>query len=212
MKQLPASVARPLIRLSYLLPAITGSVMLIWAIVPHMFFLFNGTPFENDHSLFSLMGNTWNECVAAMSGSAEASANALYFSYSMIAVTALSWIAIVGYAATAISSAICSCMAFAYPPTAKEANRAKRYLRFLCPNRILYVLSNLALLFPAFFPQILVSLYHSLFNYDMEVYYYAAPAWLIVLLCLLFNIAAFLLSLPDQARTHMDMFRLYKAK
>ena len=212
MKQLPTSVARPLIRLCYLLPAITGLILLIWAIAPHMFFLFNGIPFENDHSLFSLMGNTWSQCVATMSGDAEASANALYFSYSMIAVTALSWIAIVGYTVPAIASAVCSCVAFAYQPTAKEANRAKRYLRFLCPNRALYVLSNLGVLLPAFFPQILIAAYRSLFNYNMEVFYYGPPAWLIALLCLLLNLAAFLLSLPDQARTHMDMFRLYKAK
>ena len=44
MKQLPSSAARPLIRVAYLLPLIVGVLLLIWACIPHLFFIHNKLP------------------------------------------------------------------------------------------------------------------------------------------------------------------------
>ena len=209
MKQLSNRAAWTLIRLTYLLPLISGGILLIWACVPHLFFFYRGEVYETQ-SLFGLIGNTWKECAAL----SEGSAGAVWFSFVMRTFVILSYLAILGYTLTAIPAAICSCVAFSKSPTDPNANRAKRWMRFFCPNRVTYVISNLLLLLPAFFPQILCSNYRSQLGYAMEVCYIPSwmPGWLITALLVTVNVVSFLCLLSAQSREHMDMFRLYKAK
>lgn len=212
MNRLPSSVARPLIRLTYLLPAISGVILLIYACVPHLFFLYQDVVYET-LSPFQLIANTWNECSTILGADSKASAEAVFFAYTMMFFAVLFWIAVIIYTITASASAITSCIAFASPPTSKESNRAKRWMRFFCPGRVLYVVSNLILLLAAAFPHILLYFYQRQLGYfGMTLHFFGPSDLLLAAILILLQVAAFLALLPLQARVHMDMFRLYKAK
>lgn len=211
MKQLPSSVARPLIRIAYLLPMISGLAMLILACVPHVFFFYNGAPYDTQSPL-ALMGNTWREAQAMLTAETTGSGGAYYFALFMSVFTVLSWICIVLYAATAIAAAICSTVAFAHAPTERLSNRAKRWLQFICPGRVLYVISNLLLLLPASFPYLLQHCYRTQLGYHMKVYFIGVSDLLLGGILVALNLVAFLALLPAQAREQMDMFRIVKQK
>ena len=212
MKSLSAKVARPLIRLTYFLPLIVGILMLIWACIPHIFFVYNKIPTKENHNLFGLMANTWKECNTLLDGTTEGSGNAILFSYLMNFCVVFAWVCILVYAAVAIAAAICSTRAFSFAPTAKESNRAKRWMQLFCPNRGLYVFIQLLPLFPAAFPLILAHAYRALLGYDMTAGFIGIPDLLLTALLTLLAIAAWLCLLPAQNREHMDLYRLYKAK
>ncbi len=203
--------ARALIRIAYLLPAISLVGLLIHFAVPHIFFLWNGEIYET-MNLFTLMGNTWKECRAATDLSADGSVEALYFSYVMSFFVILSWVAIVLFAVLAVAAAVCSCRAFSYAPTAREANRAKRWMQLFCPNRVLYVLTCLLPLIPAAFPMILEACYRKFFFYEIDVLFIGPADLLTAAIAVVLCIGAFLALLPAQACEHMDLYRLYKAK
>jgi len=207
MKTLSSNAQRRLIRLSYLLPAISGAIMLILFLTPCMFFFYKGEAHETQ-SLFGLLGNTWR-----VSGSlSEANVNAVWFAFVMRFFVILSYVALLGYALVAIPAAIFSTQAFALPPTHPDANQAKRWLRFFCPNRITYVLANLLPLLTALFPHILLSNYRSQLGYAMELWYVPQwlPLWLAVAVLTALDLVSFFALLGAQEREQMDMFRLYK--
>lgn len=207
MKHLSSTAQRRLIRLSYLLPAISGALMLVLFAVPCMFFLYNGEAYQT-WSLFGLLGNTWKVCGEL----SEASANAVWFSFTMRFFVIASYLALIGYALVAVPSAICSYKAFSVPYTHPDANHAKRWLRFFCPNRITYVLANLLPLLTALFPHILLSNYRSQLGYAMELWYVPQwlPLWLAVAVLTALDLVSFFALLGAQEREQMDMFRLYK--
>ena len=205
------SLLRGLIRLSYLLPSITLVALIVHFAIPHIFFLYNGEVYETMNS-FTLMGNTWSECRTMTDTATEGSTEALYFSYVMSFFVILSWVAIVLFAVLAITSAVCSLRAFAHVPTDREANRAKRWMQFFCPNRVLYVLTCMLLLIPASFALILEACYRKFFLYEIEVLFIGPSEYLTVAIGVVLCVGAFLALLPAQSRLHMDMYRLYKAK
>lgn len=211
MKDLPSPLRRALIRLSYLAPVLCGIALLIYACVPHIFFLYNGEPFET-MNLFTLMSNTWGECNALLESTEDVSVNAVYFSYIMNFFVILSWICIVLFALFALATAITSTYAFSQPPTAKQTNRTKRWLQFFCPNRPLYVISCLLPLIPAAVPLILEKCYTSLLYYDIKVYFIGVADLILAAIAAVLCVGSFLALLPAQSREHMDMYRLYKAK
>lgn len=205
------STTKAFIRISYLLPAVCGLGLLIYACLPHLFFVLAGEAHE-DMSFFQLLSNTWRECGAMIDGATKGSANATFFSYVMRFFVILSWVCILLFASAALPAAVCSCVAFAYPPTNPCANRAKRWFRFFCPNRPLYVLANLAPLFPACFVYVLLSNYRKYLGLDVSVFYYGPPAWVITLIAAALSLVPFCLLIPAQNRAHMNLFQLYKSK
>ena len=211
MIRLSSPARRAWIRIAYLLPALVALLLLIYACIPHLFFLFEGEAHET-LNLFTLMSNTWDEGRALIKGATDGSGNALMFSYIMTCGVIVSWVAIVLYTLVTGPAAVCSCYAFSKEPTSRESNLAKRWLRFFCPNRILFVLTNLLPIFPSLFPYLLLANYRAYWNYDIKLFYIGPPAWVLVVLLLLLGILPFLLLLPAQASEHLDMFRLYKAK
>lgn len=211
MSRAPSLLRRALIRIAYLLPAIFGIVMLIVALLPHVFFFYNGAAYETQ-SMLSLMASTWEESRAMLDGSVNGSSAAYFFSLIMSVFVVLSWVCGILYALTAAASAVCSCIAFAYPPTHPISNRSKRWMQFFCPNRVLYVLSNLLLLLPAAFPQILQHFYRTQFAYDMKLYFIGVNDLILAIVFVVVNVTSFLALLPAQADEHMDLFRLYKSK
>lgn len=219
MKQLPSSLSRPLIRITYCLPLLFGIVMLIHASVPHVFYIYmqdNVPNMGEDQSLFGLMSSTWKLCTAWIKGTAEGTAegtpNAFYFSYMMNTAVVISWIAMVLYALTAIPAAICSFIAFSFPPTSRVSNQAKRWLQLFCPNRVLYVLALLLPLIPTSFSLFLQFGYRKLMHYDMTVHYQGISDLALAAILTAISLAAFLLLLPAQRDEQMDMYRLCKPK
>ena len=211
MKGLSSWGYRALIRLAYLLPAISLVVLVIHFAVPHIFFLYDGEVYET-MNWFSLTGNTWTECRAMTDPDVTGSTEALYFSYVMSFFVILSWVCIVLFAMLATVSAICSCRAFAYAPTDRQSNRAKRWMQLFCPNRVLYVLTCLLPLLPAAFPMILEMCYRKLLFYEIDVHFIGpAELWTAAVAAVL-CVGAFIALLPAQSREHMDMYRLYKSK
>ncbi len=212
MKRLPSSCRRTLIRIAYLLPAISGLILLVYALIPHLYFVYENTAYET-LGTFTLVSNTFAECNALLSGTTEGSAGAIFFAYGMSVFAVLFWIALALYGVTATAAAVTSVRAFSAEPTSRESNRAKRWLRFFCPNRGVYVFCNLLLLLAAAFPQILVWFYHSQLGYtDMQLHFFGPPGLVWALLSVLLSVGSFLALLPAQAEEHLDMFRLYKAK
>ena len=98
----------------YFLPLIVGIVLLIWALVPHLFFVY-GNDAKETMSVFEVMKNTWSQCRQTMKGSEKNSPTAFYFSWIMVALVALSWVAVISNAILAVCSAICAGMALARP-------------------------------------------------------------------------------------------------
>ena len=212
MKKLSAPTRRALIRTAYLMPAISGLILLIYGCIPHLFYLYENVAYDT-LSTFSLMSNTFSECCGILRGTTEGSQEALLFAYAMTFFVILFWIALIAYAITAVASAVCSTYAFSHEPTAQNANRAKRWMQFFCPNRIFYVINNLLVLIPAAFPHILLYFYYNQFGYlGMSVHFFGPSDILLAAILVLLNLASFLALLPAQASEHMDMFRLYKKK
>lgn len=202
---------RALCRLAYLLPLIVGIILLIWACLPHLFFVKDGEAHET-MSLFRLMRNTWTDCRTVMSGTTENTAAAAYFSYIMSACVIVSWLAIAIFAVNATASAFCSLSALGKDPTSGEANDAKRWMKFFCFNRVWLTISLLLPILPTLFPLILAHLYRKIFVYDITVHYFGPPAWIVVILLSVAQFVLFVATLRAQALEHLDMFRLYKAR
>lgn len=212
MMALSTSTKRFLIRLAYLMPIISGSILLIYACVPHLFFVHNNVALDT-LSIFDLVSNTATQCSALTGGTQSGSGEATVFAYTMLFFVTLFWLALVAYAVMALASAIASSVAFYYPPTSKQANRAKRWMQFFCIGRAVYVIDNLVLLLAAAFPHILLYFYQTQMGYvDMRLCFFALPDLLLAVILIALNLAAFLALLPIQAQEHMDMFRLYKSK
>ena len=212
MKQLPSRAARPLIRFAYLLPLLVGVALLIFAAAPHIFYMFDGDPRESK-GLFELMADTWDFCHKQLDGAFETTPDMMYFPYIMMSYVVVSWIIILLYAIVAVASAACSLVSFTYPPTSKNANLAKRWLHFFCPNRVTYVIVQLLPILLAFFPLVLEYFQRTMFAMNLSIHYELnAPDWLLVTILCLVSIVIWLCLLPAQRNEHMDMYRLYKPK
>lgn len=212
MKQLPSRAARPLIRFAYLLPLLVAVALLILAAAPHIFYMFDGDPRESK-SLFELMADTWDFCNKQLDGAFETTPDTMYFPYIMMSYIVVSWIIILLYAIVSVAASLCSLIAFSYPPASKNANLAKRWLHFFCPNRGTYVIIQLLPILPAFFPPILEHFQRTMFAMNLTIHYeLSVPDWLAVSVPLLVSIVLWLCLLPAQRDEHMDMYRLEKTK
>ncbi len=207
MKQ-KSSPARAWIRLSYWLPLITGTLLAVYSFIPHLFFKF-GDALYNTLSPFTLMGNTWRECQALFDAS-SATPGALRFAILMTAAVILSWICILWYGAVALASAVCSTQAFSCRPTDPDANRAKRWLQFFCPNRIVLAVVHLLPLLPAAFALLVERCYHTQMLYGVQLYYIGPPDLLLAAIFAAVNLCACFATLRWQREERMDMFCLYK--
>ena len=211
MKRLPKKLRRFLCRAVYLLPLLFAVLLLIYAALPHLWFI-HEMELRETQSLFSLQANTWEECRTLLEGEIQGSSYAVYFSHVMRVVSVVFWVGIVLYLLLALLSAVCSTVAFSHPPTHRTSNRAKRVLHLFCSNRILYLVLNLAPLLWAFFPQIVLYAYLVFFGYRSTVHYFFLADWILALAACAISIAAFLLTLSMQSDERLDMFRIYKAK
>ena len=198
------------IRLAYLLPLITALLLLIYAAVPHIYFIFNGEVHETV-STVELFSNTWEECRTLLNGK-SAAGNAVFFSYILLAYAVISLLLTLVFLTFAVLSAVFSCRAFAACPTDRQANRSKRWLHLFCPGRICYGILTLLPLIPACLPHLLSALYKGYFGLKVKACFFFLPDVILGGVLVLFSLLCFVLTLRIQSEEHMDMFRLYKKK
>lgn len=211
MKKPSKTVQRFFCRTVYLLPLISAFLMILYAAIPHLWFVYEYEAYDT-LSLFSLQSNVWAECDALLNGEAAASSFAVYFSHIMRVVCVLFWFSMILYGLLALLCAICSTVAFAHSPTHRYSNRSKRVLHLLCPGRILYLVLNLAPLVWGFFAQILLFAYRNFMGYRPTLHYFWLPDWVLSLFFTLLCTGTFLFTLSMQADARLDMFRIYKAR
>ena len=200
---------RALIHLCYLLPAIFGIVLLIYAAVPHLWFVYDGEAYST-MNLFELQENAWEFYEQIEAGTVENSTAVTWFKDLLPVVSALFWILPILYALVATMITVCSFVAFSFDPTSRTANRTKRILQLICPNRVAYLLTPLLPLFSALFPQMMLWLYR-LQGMNIRLYTFFVADWILVLIFAVLNAAVFILLLPMQSEEHLDMFRIYKS-
>ena len=200
---------RALIHLCYLLPAILGVLLLIYAAVPHLWFVYNGDAYST-MNLFELQSNAWDFYEQIQSGTVENSTAVTWFEDLFPIVSALFWILPIVYALLVAMITVCSIVAFSFEPTSRIANRTKRILHLVCPNRVTYILLPLLPLFSALFPQLMLWLYR-LQGMKIGLYTFFVADWILVLIFAALNAAVFILLLPMQSEEHLDMFRIYKS-
>ena len=200
---------RALIHLCYLLPAIFGILLLIYAAVPHLWFVYDGDAYST-MNLFELQENAWEFYEQIKAGTVENSTAVTWFKDLLPVVSALFWILPILYALIATMITVCSIVAFSFEPTSRIANRTKRILHLICPNRVTYLLVSLLPLFSALFPQMLLLLYR-MQGMSIRLYTFFLADWILVLIFAVLNAAAFILLLPLQSEEHLDMFRIYKS-
>ena len=200
---------RALIHLCYLLPGIFGILLVIYAAIPHFWFVYNGEAYTT-MNLFALHDNAWELYGQIKAGTIENTPTVTWFAQLLPVVSGLFWALPIIYALITIVSTGCMLVAFSFEPTARISNRAKRVLQIVCPNRVTYLLFPLLPLFSSLFPQMILWLYrfqgmnirlHTLFLSD----------WILVLAFAVINAAVFIVSLPLQSEARMDMFRIYKS-
>lgn len=209
MKRYSNPAHRALIQLCYLLPAIFGILLLVYAAVPHLWFVYNGDAYST-MNLFELQSNAWEFYEQIKTGAIESTAAVVWFEQLLPIVSALFWILPIVYALVAVMITVCSIVAFSFEPTSRLANRTKRILQLVCPNRVTYLLMPLLPLFSSLFPQLLLWLYRWQ-GMNIRLYTFFLADWILVLIFAALNAVAFILLLPMQNEEHLDMFRIYKS-
>ena len=209
MKRYSNPTHRVLIHLCYFLPAIFGILLLVYAAVPHLWFVYDGDAYST-MNLFELQSNAWDFYEQIQAGAIESTEVVHWFEELLPVVTALFWILPIFYAVLAAIVTVCVIVAFSFEPTARIANRTKRILQLVCPNRVTYLLLPLLPLFSSLFPQLLLWLYR-LQGMNIRLYTFFVADWVLVLIFAVLNALAFILLLPMQNEEHLDMFRIYKS-
>lgn len=209
MSRMSVKGRRALIHLCYLLPLFFGVALLIYAAVPHLWFVYDGEAYST-MDLFELQGNAWDFYEDIKSGAVESTSAVTWFEQLLPVVSALFWILPVFYGIAVVLITVCSLVAFSFEPTTRIANRTKRILHLVCPNRVTYLLFPFLPLFSSLFPQLLLWLYR-LQGMSIRLYTFFLADWILVLIFALLNAVAFILSLPLQSKARMDMFRIYKS-
>lgn len=209
MKRYSNPAHRALIHLCYLLPAIFGIVLLVYAAVPHLWFVYDGDAYST-MNLFELQSNAWEFYEQIKTGAIESTAAVVWFEQLLPVVSALFWILPIVYALVEAMITVCSIVAFSFEPTSRTANRTKRILHLICPNRVTYLLLPLLPLFSALFPQLMLWLYR-LQGMNIRLYTFFLVDWILVLILAVLNAVVFILLLPMQNEEHLDMFRIYKS-
>ncbi len=199
-----------LIYFCYSLPAVLGVLLFICALIPHIWFVLDGEAYST-MNLFELQSNAWDFYEAIQAGTIEDTEAARWFSQLFPVVSALFWILPAWYGIVTVATAICSTVAFAFPPTSRVSNRTKRIFHLICPNRICYLLLPLLPMFSALFPQMMLLLYR-VQGLNMTLHAEVCHDWVLVLIAALINAVVYIALLPKQNRLRMDLFRIYRNK
>lgn len=201
---------RAAVRLSYLSPLLFVALFTLLACLPQIFFTYSGEATRESNSLFSLMANGIEASKITLSGSEAVDAASRSFAYAVLIYCGLSIVCLILLWITALLWTGFSCYVFSKRPTSEEANKAKRWFRFFCPNRILLLLSELTLALPLCFPQVLSFFYLTFFGMPWKPHYLGVSPILVMGIFLLLSVALLFGTLPLQDAEHMDLYRLYR--
>lgn len=201
---------RFLISASHLLPLFAGVFLLIPALVPHIFFLQDGS-LSATVNLFDLFGYLRAQAANVLQASGSVAPATYRFALTIRILTIFSWVLIVWYAVFALFTAVLSVWAFHASPSPAQ-NTAKRVYRILVPNRVFYGVDCFLPLFPALMPDLYALLLRSMLGANAHVHFYGAPDFVYVLIAGLTCAVPFYLLLRAQKEERMDLFRIYKIK
>lgn len=201
------NTSRLLIRLSHWLPVFNGVALLVYALIPHLWFVYEGEAYTT-LSLFQLAENTWLECRTIRQNAVKYSGAQRLFAQEMTTVTVLFWVFLVLYFILAIATAAGASYAFSKKPTDRLSKRAKRIVSLFCPNRVCYVLFQLLPLFCGAFPYFLVG-FRSKTEEIFTVHYEIISDLLLAGILIGCSILLYLILLPQQKKQQMDLFTVY---
>ena len=196
---------RFLLNLIFWIPLLLGITFLVYAAVPHLWFVNEGAAHET-MSLFRLVGNTWKSCGEAVSGSVSQTV----FCWVMRFAVILFWGLLGVYFAVVLLGAFCSLIAFSYDPHSVSANRAKKVLYLLCPNRVCFCITLCLPLLCGLFPQVLMLMYRVCLSFSPRMYASPMADWVVALAVALLSLGGFLGTRSLQERTKLDLFCLYR--
>ncbi len=199
------------IRLCYLLPLLSGLLLLALAAIPHFYFTTDTSALDT-MSLFGLLDNTYQTCIGFFNGEANGNVSSLYFSYVMMTFWVLSWLCIALYGLFAVSTALISMAAWTpYAVPTHFGNNCKRLYRLLVPNEGMFVFFSLLPLLPSVFPWLLQIFYRNMLELPATLHYFGLPDVVYALLLSAACIALlFLTAAARREKLRMDIFRLYK--
>ena len=200
---------RVLIHVCYFLPLLFGVVLLAYALVPHLWFVYDREAYST-MNLFELRENAWAFYEQIQAGAVTESAAVTRFAQLLPVVSALFWVLPILYGILSLAVAVCAVVAFSFEPTSRIANRTKRVLYLVCPNRVTYLLLPLLPLFSSLFPQLLLWLYRWQ-GLNIRLFTFFVADWILVLILAAINAAVFIILLPMQSESHLDLFRIYKS-
>ena len=209
MSHLSVRSRRVLIHLCYFLPLLFGVVLLAYALIPHLWFVYDREAYST-MNLFELQENAWAFYEQIQAGAVTESAAVTRFAQLLPVVSALFWVLPILYGILSLAIAVCAVIAFSFEPTSRIANRTKRVLYLVCPNRVTYLLLPLLPLFSSLFPQLLLWLYRWQ-GLNIRLYTFFVADWILVLILAAINAAVFIILLPMQSESHLDLFRIYKS-
>ena len=189
----------------YFLPLAFGMVLFIWALVPHLFFIY-GDDAKETMSLLELMRNTWTQCRQTLKSVGKNSSTAIYFSWAMLAMVAFSWLTVIGNAVVSICSAVCAGVAFSKPADDPTVRCVGRWMRFFCFNPVIYTLTCCAACVPFFVPLLLEWFYRNWFVYEMSLNYFGPPSWVVAVVLALGSGVTFAATRRLQREMEMDLF------
>ena len=209
MSRLSVRSRRVLIHTCYFLPLLFGVVLLVYALIPHLWFVYDREAYST-MNLFELQENAWAFYEQIQAGAVTESAAVTRFAQLLPVVSALFWVLPILYGILSLAVAVCAVIAFSFEPTSRIANRTKRVLYLVCPNRVTYLLLPLLPLFSSLFPQLLLWLYRWQ-GLNIRLYTFFVADWILVLILAAINAAVFIILLPMQSESHLDLFRIYKS-
>ncbi|MBQ9784427.1 MAG: hypothetical protein IJW29_02895 [Clostridia bacterium] len=202
---------RILCGVAYVLPLILGILLLVYASVPHLWFVHEHAAHET-LSTHTLKENAVGAVESVLDDPDAATAPNRNFAYAVKISAVVCDVAAGLYLFIMALTALCTCVAFLLPPTHRYANRAKRILYFVCPNRITWLLSHALPVIPALFPHLLVHWYAQFQGLSMRVHFDPMADWIAAVIAIALSVALYMLTLPWQVEEHLDMFRIYKSK
>jgi len=199
-----------LIRLAYLLPILSATVLLLLACIPHLFYLADGTT-RDTLSLFQLMGNTYAGGETFFSGEVRGTTADLYFYFVILTLWWVSVACIVFYGIFCVATAAMTCFAWTPLRTPSQLeNKLKRAYRILVPNRGFFVFFQILPLIPALFPYFFQLFANRMLGQSMRVYYLGIPDFTVAVILAAVSLTLFFVTLSDQKNNKMDLFRIYK--
>ena len=196
------------IRACYLVPLFAGALLLIPALVPHIFFL-QGTSLSETVNLFDLLGYLRAQASNILHAEGAVEPATYRFALLISALTTVAWFLLIWYAVFALFTAVLSVAAFGASPSA-GLNTAKRVYRIFVPNRVFYGIFCFLPAFAAFLPILYAALLRAMLKSDATVHFYGPSDFFYTLAAGIVCVLPFCLLLRAQKQEKMDLFRLYK--